>query len=199
VRIVVLLVALVVVLAIPAAVLLARGDGGVDFRGSEPPAGLMLPPFELRDDQGRPVRSEELRGKALAVTFLDSECTEACPIIAAQMSQAIDALGGDRGGVEALAITVDPVGDTPSRIDAFLARYRAAGKLRYLDGTVAELRPVWRGFKVASSLDSGDSNLHSAPVRVYDREGRWRSTLHAGVDLTAASLTHDLREALNTS
>jgi protein SCO1/2 len=198
VRIAVVLGALIAALAIPAAVLLARGGGGADFRGSEPPAGIMLPAFELRDDQGRRVRSADLRGKALAVTFLDTECTEACPIIAAQMSQAIKALGADRGGVEALAITVDPIGDTPARIEGFLARYRASGTLRYLDGTVAELRPVWRGFKVASSLDSGDSNLHSAPVRVYDGEGRWRSTLHAGVDLTAASLAHDLREALST-
>jgi protein SCO1 len=199
VRIVVVLGALVVALAIPATVLLARGDGGADFRGSEPPSGLMLPAFELRDDQGRQVRSADLRGRALAVTFLDSECTEACPIIAAQISQAITALGADRGRVEAIAITVDPVGDTQERIDGFLARYRATGTMRYLDGSVAELRPVWRGFQVASSLDSGNSNLHSAPVRIYDGEGRWRSTLHAGVDLTAASLAHDLREALNTN
>jgi protein SCO1 len=198
VRIVVVLGALVVALAIPATVLLARGGEGADFRGSEPPSGLMLPAFELRDDQGRQVRSADLRGKALAVTFLDSECTEACPIIAAQMTQAAKALGADRGRVETIAITVDPVGDTPERIERFLTRYRATGTLRYLDGTVAELRPVWRGFRVASSLDSGDSNMHSAPVRVYDGEGRWRSTLHAGVDLTAASLAHDLREALNT-
>lgn len=198
-RIAVALGTLVAALAIPAGVLIARGGEDADFRGSEPPAGMMLPAFELRDDQGREVRSADLRGKALAVTFLDTECTEACPIIAAQMSQAIEALGADRGGVEALAITADPVGDTPARIAGFLARYRATGRLRYLDGSVAELRPVWRGFQVASSLDSGDSNMHSAPVRVYDREGRWRSTLHAGVDLTAASLAHDLREAISTS
>jgi protein SCO1 len=199
VRIAVVLGVLVVALAIPATVLLARGGEGADFRGSEPPSGLMLPAFELRDDQGRAVRSDDLRGKALAVTFLDTECTEACPIIAAQMAQVMSVLGDDRSRVEAIAITADPVGDTPKRIESFLERYRATGTLRYLDGTVAELRPVWRGFQVASSLDSGDSNMHSAPVRVYDPEGRWRSTLHAGVDLTAASLAHDLREALSTA
>jgi protein SCO1 len=198
-RIAVVLGALVAALAIPATVLLAGGGEGADFRGSEPPSGLMLPAFELSDDQGRPVRSSELRGKALAVTFLDTECTEACPIIAAQVSQAVKTLGADRDRVEAIAITVDPVGDTPRRIERFLARYRAAGTLRYLDGSVAALRPVWRDFQVASSLDSGDSNMHSAPVRIYDGEGRWRSTLHAGVDLTAATLAHDLREAINTT
>jgi cytochrome oxidase Cu insertion factor (SCO1/SenC/PrrC family) len=199
VRIAVVLGVLVAALAIPAGVLLARGGGEADFRGSEPPGRQMLPAFELRDDQGRLVRSADLGGKALAVTFLDTECTEACPIIAAQMAQAIEALGTDRSGVEALAITVDPVGDTPQRIEGFLARYRATGALRYLDGTVADLRPVWRGFKVASSLDSGNSNMHSAPVRIYDGRGRWRSTLHAGVDLTPGSLAHDLREALRAS
>jgi protein SCO1 len=199
VRIAIVLGVLVAALAIPATVLLARGGEEADFRGSEPPAGQILPTFELRDDQGRLVRSTELDGKALAVTFLDTECTEACPIIAAQMAQAIDALGSDRSQVEALAITVDPPGDTPERIDGFLARYRARGTLRYLDGPVAALRPVWRGFKVASSLDSGNSNMHSAPVRVYDGRGRWRSTLHAGVDLTPASLAHDLREALRAT
>jgi protein SCO1/2 len=199
VRIAVVVGVLVAALAVPAGVLLARGGEEPDFRGSQPADGLVLPDFALRDDHGRLVRSKELRGKALAVTFLDTECTEACPIIAAQVSQAVKALGGERDRVEALAITVDPVGDTRERIADFLARYRARGTLRYLDGTVAELRPVWRGFQVASSLDSGDSNLHSAPVRVYDREGRWRSTLHAGVDLTAASLANDLREALRAT
>jgi protein SCO1 len=198
-RIAVVVGALVAALALPAAVLLARGGEEADFRGSRPAEGLTLPPFELRDDQGRLVRSTDLRGKALAVTFLDTECTDACPIIAAQVSQAIRALGDDRSRVEALAITVDPAGDTPERIEQFLARHRATGMMRYLDGTVAELRPVWQSFQVASSLDSGNSNLHSAPVRVYDGEGRWRSTLHAGVDLTPVDLAHDLREAMRVT
>jgi protein SCO1/2 len=199
-RLALVLAAILAALAIPAGLMLARGGGDEpDFRGSQPPEGITLPAFELRDDQGRPVRSSELRGKALAVTFLDTECVESCPIIAAQVPQAFKALGDDRSSVEAIAITVDPVGDTPERIDAFLRRYRATGTLRYLDGTVPELRPVWVDFQVASSLDSGNSNMHSAPVRIYDREGRWRSTLHAGIDLTPANLANDLREALNAT
>jgi protein SCO1 len=188
-------VALLAALAIPVGFLLSRGEDGADFRGNEAPEGFTVAPFELPDDEGRVVRSAELRGKALAVTFLDTQCTEACPLIAAQMGQALRALGDDRSEVEALAISVDPIRDTPARIEAFLRRYRAKGELRYLDGTVAELRPVWKAFAVAASHDTGNSNMHSAPVRVYDREGRWRSTLHSGVDLTPANLAHDLRVA----
>jgi protein SCO1 len=187
--------ALLAALAIPAALLLTRDGDSPDFRGSTPPAALGLPVFALHDDEGREVRSPELRGKAVAVTFLDARCADACPIIAAQIGQAVRALGKERTDFEALAITTDPIRDTPAAIDTFLRRFRAKGELRYLDGTVAQLRPLWQAFSVVAAYDTGRANMHSAPVRIYDRQGRWRSTLAAGVDLTPANLVHDLREA----
>ena len=196
-RLAVLVAALVAASAFAAAAFLLRPGESPDFRGSRPPNALMLPGFALRDDAGRLVRADELRGKAVAVTFLDVRCTESCPVIAAQVGQALRTMGDRRREVEALAITVDPVHDTARRIDAFLRRYRAKGELRYLDGTVEDLAPVWRAFSVLSAEASGSPNMHSAPVRVYDREGRWRSTLHAGVDLTPANLAHDIALALD--
>jgi protein SCO1 len=188
---------LAVVLAAALGLLLTRGGSAADFRGSRPPDGISLPSFELRDQNGRTVSSDDLHGKAVAVTFLDARCTEACPIIAAQIGQALRTLGGSR--VEAIAVTVDPVGDTPQRIDTFLRRYRAQQELRYLDGSLAELRPVWKAFLVLPAADSGSPNIHSAPVRIYDTKGRWRSTLNTGADLTTANLAHDLREAAGAS
>jgi hypothetical protein len=43
------------------------------------------------------------------------------------------------------------------------------------------------------------ADFHSADVRVYDRTGRWVSTLHAGVDLTPQNLAHDIKTALERS
>jgi len=119
--------ALLAALAIPVGVLLGRGGESEDFRGSPAPEGMSLPAFELEDDEGRSVRSTELEGKALAVTFLDVQCTDACPLIAAQVGQAVRGLGEERGDIQALAVSVDPVRDTPAGIDAFLRRYRAKG------------------------------------------------------------------------
>ena len=194
-RLAALVTALAAALAIAGGLLLTRDEAEPDFRGNSAPEGFSLPQIDLRDDEGRRVRSADLDGKAVAVTFLDVQCTEACPIIAAQVGQAIRALGDERDRVEALAISVDPIRDTPGGIDGFLRRHRAKGFLRYLDGTVAELRPLWKSFAVAASHDTGSSDMHSAPVRVYDGEGRWRSTLHPGVDLTPENLVHDLRAA----
>ena len=179
--------------ATPAPVTLSAGP----YRGSEPPAGIEAPDFALRDYTGAPLRMRAFRGKAVAVTFLDTQCTEACPVIAVQIAEGLGRLGAaDRRRVVAIAITVDPAEDTPRRVRRFLRERGALGKLHYAVGSLGELAPVWRAFKVLPSVETGDDDIHSAPVRIYDPRGRWVSTLHAGGDLTAASLAHDLRVAL---
>ncbi len=169
------------------------------YRGSEPPAGLRLPEFRLNSYRRNVVHSSALRGKVVLVTFLDTACTEACPIIAGQIGSALPLLSAaERAHVEALALSVDPKVDTPERVRRFLERRRSRG-LDFLIGPVPALRRAWRSFYVVSAAETGNADTHSADVRVFDRRGVWVSTLHAGVDLTPANLVHDLRTALERS
>ena len=188
--------ALAAVAAAIGLVLLFRGDGE-GFRGSQPPEGIELPAFRLSDATGKTVLdSRDLRGKVVLVTFLDTQCKEACPIIGEQLRAGLERLSDEeRAGTVAIAISVHPRDDTPAAVGAFLERHRLEGTLRYLSGSEAELRPVWRAFQVLPALDTGSSDLHSAPVRVYNRDGAWVSTLHAGADLTPENLAHDVRTA----
>jgi protein SCO1/2 len=177
----------------------SRAEGDSRYRGSEPPAGLVMPAFSLRNYDGRLIRSDELRGRVTVLTFLDSQCTESCPVIAWTVARVLDTLTPtERDDVEAVAISTDPAEDTTASMRRFLARNRATGRLRYVGGGEPEheLRKVWNAFYVLSSLESGDDSLHSAPVRIYDRTGTWAATLHAGADLTEANLAHDIRIAL---
>jgi len=186
--------------AILAGVLVATTGGGSDgdFRGSRPPARVELPDFTLRDFRGPSVQSRDTRGKAVLVTFLESKCTESCPIVASQVARGLRLLQPDeRSRVVALAISTHPGDDTPASVRTFLRRHRAEQALHYLVGTEAELRPVWRAFQVLPALDTGDPNLHSVPVRIFDPDGVWVSTLHTGADLTPANLRHDVLEALS--
>ncbi len=180
-----------------AAIALRGGEEKPAFRGSQPPARIGLPDFNLPDQEGREVSSAALRGKVVLVTFLDTQCDESCPIIASQIGRATDRLGAEeRREVVAVAISTDPDEDTPESVRDFLRRNRAEGKLRYLVAPVPTLRPVWEEFQIAASFDTGVDTLHSAPLRIYDRQGVWASTLHAGADLTPANLAHDIRVAL---
>jgi protein SCO1/2 len=186
-------------LAVALGALLLRDTeaSGAGYRGSRPPPGIVAPDFALRTHDGREVRMSALRGRAVAVTFLDTQCDEACPIVAAAIAQALTRLErADRSRVSALAISTDPAGDTRASVAAFLRRYRAEGALAYLTGPAAAVRQVWRRYGVLSSEATGSDTMHSAPVRVYAPGGEWVATLHAGADLTARNLAHDLHEAL---
>lgn len=178
-----------------------NGDANVaaePFRGNAPPGIFVASDFELRDAlSGRLVRMSEQGGHVVVLTFLESQCTAACPLIASQLATALRRLpASDRSRVVALAVSSNPRDDTPTSVRAFLVRHRALGQIRYLNRPAAELRRVWREYQVLSSSDSGDADTHSAPVRIYDRTGRWLATQHAGVDLSAENLVHDITLAL---
>lgn len=167
------------------------------YTGSTPPAHVSLPSFSLRNYTGERVRSSDLRGKVMLVTFLETKCTEACPIIASTIASTMRTLTAEqRERVVAVAISTHPYDDTPTSVEAFLDSHQAATSLLYLIGSEQELRPVWDAFYVASALDTGDANTHSAPVRIFDEAGRWVATLHSGADLTPDNLRHDIQVAL---
>lgn len=191
---------LVAGLTVSVVLLTGRGESsaaGDRFRGSEPPATIAMPDFALLDQDGRLVRTGELRGKVVVLTFLDTKCREACPIIAGQIARAWTLLTpAERRRAVAVAISTDPRDDTRMSIRAFLARHRATRTIRYLAGSAPEMKQLWRRFQILSSLQSGEADTHSAPVRIYGRDLTWFATQHPGADLSPANLAHDVRLAL---
>ena len=180
--------------------LLRRSEEAGGYRGSSVPAGIALEPFALNSYRGERVTSESLRGRVVALTFLESQCKEACPVIAFDIARGVERLSAsERAQTAAVAISVHPQDDTRASVRAFLRRRRALGKLDYLIGSAAELRPVWRRYYILSALESGNPNTHSASVHIYDRDGFWVSSLHPGVDLTPDNFAHDVRVALRRS
>ena len=166
------------------------------YRGSIPPSGIHAADFALRDYRGAIVKMHALRGRITVVSFVDSKCTEKCPIVTAQIARALRGLPpGTRRNVVPLLITVNPRVDTPRNVERFLAA-RHAGALYYLIGSVRTLRPVWKAYGILPAIDTGNPDFHSSDVRIFNRDGIWVSTQHAGVDLTARNLDHDITAAL---
>lgn len=170
---------------------------GASYIGSRPPVAITLPDFALEDAlSGREVTPRSLRGRVVALTFLDTACTDACPLTVPRMVDALAALSDEeRRRVALIAVTVEPTVDTPAVVETFLGRHQARCKLQYLIGKAETLRPIWKRFYVVSALETGSAGSHSAPVRIYDGEGQWVSSLRLAVDLTPENLAHDLRLA----
>jgi protein SCO1/2 len=175
-------------------VVLAAASGGDDqpvaaeneFAGATAPPNLRAPGFDLRDEQGKPVSMRSLRGQPVVVTFLYSHCQDTCPITAQTIRGALDDLGHD---VPALAISVDPPNDTPASARKFLAAQRANGRIRFVLGSRAQLRPIWKGYGVTPQRVTQE---HIAHITLVDARGFQR----VGYPISQATperLAHDLR------
>ena len=72
------------------------------------------PAFALRDQRGRRVTLASLRGRTIALTFLDSLCKQACPIEGRMLASAIRQVGG-AARPQLLVVSVDPAGTLRGR------------------------------------------------------------------------------------
>src|SRR3954447_19089749 len=145
----------------------AKDAGGPGFEGAVRPA---IPPqdFTLRDQDGETVRLSAYRGRPVVLTFMYSTCRDTCPLTAQQIKGALDDLGHD---VPALAVSVDPAQDTPTRAKRFLLRQGLTGRMRFLLGDRAQLQGIWKAYGIEPQGKAFD---HSAYVLLIDRRGRRR-------------------------
>jgi protein SCO1 len=183
---------LVGVFALGAVVLAAGGDESDEgspntFEGSLMPKGVPAPDFRLKNQDGKTVTMSSLRGQPVVVTFLYTTCEDTCPIQAQTVRGALDELGHD---VPALAIAVDPPRDTPERAQAFLAEQRATGRIDFVLGSRAELRPIWSGF--GRIQPQSVTQEHQARITLVDSRGFQRIG-YPGSEATPERLAHDLR------
>jgi protein SCO1 len=183
----------VCVSALAATVLAARGGGGSEpetarnrYAGAVMPEGLRAPDFTLRDQDGEAISMRALRGRPVLVTFLYTTCDDSCPGQAQTVRGALDELGHD---VPAIAVAVDPPRDTPERARAFLLEQRALGRIDFVLGSRAELRPLWKGFAIQPQSTRHE---HQARFTLVDKRGFQRVGF-PGNQATPERLAHDVR------
>jgi protein SCO1/2 len=207
------------VLGIAFAVLVALGVGlGVlipfgaeDSAAQDLNAQTIDPPRFAPSTAGLGADGEEIRlpagdGRPAVVTFLFTECPDVCPLIASTISKALDQIGPEADRLDVVAITVDPEDDTPRAVRRFLARYRLTGRMDYLIGTRAQLRPVWAAWGIAPQPEGKgheehgaghvEESMHSAPVILIDGDGRQVGKYAPGIPFTATELADDMRRLI---
>jgi protein SCO1 len=153
--------------------------------------GTAAPDFALRDQQDRPVRLSALRGKFVLVTFLYTHCPDVCPLIADNLDVVLRRLGSARDGVRVLAVSVDPLGDTPAAARRFVRVHAPLPQFRFLLGTRRELARVWRKYHIAVEGGPEQTVNHSSYTLLVDRNGKERVLY--GAQVTPREVLHDLR------
>jgi len=169
----------------------AVSGGGSDspdagYEGALMPPNVPMAGFSLTDESGTTVSSEDLKGSPYVVTFLYTDCKDVCPLTAQQIRGALDSVGSD---VPVVAITADPVHDTPEKVRTWLTSQHLQGRMRWGLGSPESVRTTWQDWGVAGQTAKSD---HSAYVFLLDRDGR-RCVSWPTAHLTPEGLTHDLK------
>ncbi len=159
----------------------------VNFRGR--PA----PPFRLRDARGGLLDQRSLRGRPYLVSFLYTHCPDTCPLIGAEIRQALTALGPQARRVSAVAISVDPAGDTPTSVKWWLTRLREPPNFHYLIGSRRQLFPIWDSYFIDAQLPAYTGGTHTSIIYLVDARGIMRGSYNAAGPVNPEQITHDLR------
>lgn len=176
---------------------LPGGAGLVNFLGVEALAPHNAPPLQLPSNRGGELSLASLRGKAVALTFLDAACNDACPVIGAELATADQRLGAAAGGVEFVIVNADPNATAfqaapPALVQTGLQHH---ANVAFLTGPLASLNPIWKRYGVGIQVSSTGQVAHSNLIYFIDPKGHlaYRATPYAN---EARNGTYHLAPAL---
>jgi cytochrome oxidase Cu insertion factor (SCO1/SenC/PrrC family) len=137
-------------------------------------AGL---PFTLTDQRGRTVTNMALKGKVVALTFLDPVCVSDCPTIAREMSATDALLGPDAKRVALVAISANPTYRSVAVSQAFTEEngLSATSNWFFLTGDLPQLQRLWAFYDVqTSNSPAGAMTSHNDITYLIDAHGTVR-------------------------
>jgi protein SCO1/2 len=152
------------------------------------------PEFALTQQDGKRLALKELRGKALAITFIFASCADTCPLLTAKMADIQNRLGSEFGTkVFFVSITVDPERDTPE----VLKRYAEAHKANpagwaFLTGTPAEISDLAKRYGIFYKKTPRGDVDHTFLTSLIDPKGILR-VQYMGVKFNPDEMLRDIQ------
>jgi protein SCO1 len=154
--------------------------------------------FSITDVQEQPFRLSAQKGNITLLFFGYTSCPDECPTTMAVLKQVKDGLGQQAGRVRFVLITIDPARDTPTVLQAYVAKFDPS--FIGITGTESALQPIWQGYgvdieKTAAASGNGYTFIHSTQVYLVDSQGNLRLTYSYGTP--PAAMVSDIQHLLS--
>jgi len=145
----------------------------------------------LLDQRGAPFTLASMRGHPVAITFVAARCTDACPLIDAQIARAARYAERTRSPMRFVTLTLDPQHDRVAQMRNLADEFHAdRAYWRLATGNVRDVRALMRAFGVVTQIDGhGYPQAHTTFVYVVDAAGHLSNTI-----LPSANLSETLQE-----
>jgi len=140
--------------------------------------GNVLPEYTFTNQLGQAVSLSQFRGKAVAFTFIFTRCPfpTFCPLMSNNFRAVRDALQSNPNAPtnwHLLTISFDPEYDTPERLKAYSASYRAdPANWSFLTGTLVDITALSEQVGLQFWREPGGNISHNLRTVVVDTQGR---------------------------
>ena len=137
-------------------------------------------PFQLVDQEGRPVDESLLKGKWSLVFFGFTYCPDFCPTTLAALEATKQRLGDKAKDLQIVFISVDPERDTPQALKDYLSSDGFPEGVIGLTGTPAQVRAAadaYRAYYQKVGEGEGYTMNHSLTVYLMGPDGTFRTAV----------------------
>ncbi len=139
--------------------------------------------FTLTDQTGEPVSLADFKGQVVMMSFLYTNCPEACPLVAANFVGVRRQLTENPKAENLIQILIstDPENDTTNRLKAYTRGI--GGDWFFLNGEMEDVAEVWEAYNIFREVQERNREVvvyHSYRTYLIDQDGQIRFE-HVGV------------------
>jgi len=175
---------------------------GIPASVSTPLANLMqlspvphaaAPGFTLTDQAGRPVSLASFRGRTVVLTFMDSHCTDICPLVSREFIDASKDLGSAAPRVVFLAVNVNPYHRRVSDVASYSSAQRldSIRSWHFVTGPLKSLQTVWKSYEVYVRAPNPNADvIHTSLIYFIAPNGQERFVTVPMVDHTKMGVAY---------
>jgi protein SCO1 len=121
---------------------------------ARPNRKMVIPDVAVLDQDGNSLHfySDLIKDKTVAINFIFTNCTTICPPLAATFARVQKEMGDKVGkDVHFISISVDPLTDTPERLKAWGAKFKAGPGWTFVTGEKQEMDKLLNALGAAVS------------------------------------------------
>src|SRR6185503_7972296 len=112
---------------------------------------MVIPEVDVLDQNGSALHfySDLIKGKTVAINFIFTNCTTICPPLGATFARVQKDLGNK--DVQFISVSVDPLTDTPERLKAWGAKFKAGAGWTFVTGNKPEIDQLLRALGASAA------------------------------------------------
>jgi cytochrome oxidase Cu insertion factor (SCO1/SenC/PrrC family) len=137
---------------------------------------MAIPDVEVLDQDGNALHfyTDLIKDKTVAINFIFTNCTTICPPLAATFARLQREMGDKMGrDLHLISISVDPLTDTPERLKAWGAKFKAGPSWTFVTGEKQEMDKLLNALGAAVSKREDHT---PAMIIGNDSKGVWTRT-----------------------